>query len=73
MKTDDLYLSTVLLSQIANDPKIKYHYHNEVKGVEAAHSFGFQYEFLKVLVQGGFVQVCLPESEDGSCVHGGKV
>ena len=62
-KTVDLYGF-----QIKNDPKIKYHYHNEVKGVEAAHSFGFQYEFLKVLMHGGFVQVCLPETKTGSCV-----
>ena len=34
----------------------------------AAHSFGFQYEFLKVLMHGGFVQVCLPETKTGSCV-----
>ena len=58
--------------QIANDPKIKYHYHNEVKGVEAAHSFGFQYEFLKVLMHGGFIKVCLPETDSGSCLTGKK-
>ena len=56
--------------QIANDPKIKYHYHNDVKGVEAAHSFGFQYEFLKVLMHGGFIRVCLPEDHTGSCKTG---
>mmetsp|Transcript_13607 Transcript_13607/g.35106 ORF Transcript_13607/g.35106 Transcript_13607/m.35106 type:complete len:88 (+) Transcript_13607:59-322(+) len=49
---------------------LRYHYHNEVKGVEAAHSFGFQYEFLKVLMSGGFIQVCLPETESGSCLTG---
>ncbi|QDZ22217.1 sialyltransferase [Chloropicon primus] len=58
--------------QIRNDPKIKYHYHNEVQGVEAAHSFGFQYEFLKVLTHGGFIQVCLPETKSGPCINGGK-
>lgn len=56
--------------QIENDSKIKYHYHNNVHGVEAAHSFGFQYEFLKVLEYGNFVSVCLPKTHTGSCLTG---
>ena len=32
-----------------------YHYHDEVKGVEAAHSFGFQSVFLQLLRLGGFI------------------
>ena len=44
---------------IEPDPSTPYHYHDKVKGVEAAHSFGFQAVFLRMLEHGGHMSVCL--------------
>jgi hypothetical protein len=45
---------------ISADPTVPYHYHDKVKGVEAAHSFGFQAIFLKMLAQSGHFDICVP-------------
>ena len=51
------------------DPSTPYHYHDKVKGVEAAHSFGFQAVFLRMLEHGGHMSVCLGKktSDPPSC------
>jgi len=46
---------------------VPYHYHDKVKGVEAAHSFGFQAIFLKMLAQSGHFDICVPGSAVPSC------
>jgi len=54
---------------IEPDPSTPYHYHDKVKGVEAAHSFGFQAVFLRMLEHGGHMSVCLGKktSDPPSC------
>ena len=53
---------------IAADPTVPYHYHDKVKGVEAAHSFGFQAIFLKMLAQSGHFDICVPGLATPSCL-----
>lgn len=43
-----------------HDPSVPYHYHDKIQGVEAAHSFGFQTTFLKMLVDAGHFKLCAP-------------
>jgi hypothetical protein len=49
------------------DPSIPYHYHDTVKGVEAAHSFGFQTTFLTMLVKAGHFVLCTPGDTRNEC------
>lgn len=49
------------------DPTVPYHYHDKVKGVEAAHSFGFQAIFLKMLAQSGHFDICVPGLATPGC------
>ena len=38
---------------------LPYHYHDNVQGVEAAHSFGYQSMFLRLLELLGHVEICV--------------
>jgi len=53
--------------QTQPDPNIRYHYHDTVKGVEAAHSFGFQTTFLNMLVDAGHFMLCVPGDTRPEC------
>ena len=59
---------------IVADSTVPYHYHDKVKGVEAAHSFGFQAIFLKTLAMSGHCDICVPglATEACSMPEGGK-
>ena len=58
---------------IEPDPSTPYHYHDKVKGVEAAHSFGFQAVFLRMLEHGGHMTVCLgKKGVDPPSCYGGR-
>merc|ERR1712070_982510 len=41
------------------ESNVPYHYHNKIKGVEAAHSFTFQAIFLKMISDGGNFDICV--------------
>lgn len=51
------------------DAAVPYHYHDHVKGVEAAHSFGFQSAFLTMLVNAGRFVLCTPQHRTPACDH----
>ena len=55
---------------LTRPPACSYHYHDKVQGVEAAHSFGFQREFPKVLAKGGHITLCTHGFEDPTCNMG---
>mmetsp|Transcript_18843 Transcript_18843/g.26107 ORF Transcript_18843/g.26107 Transcript_18843/m.26107 type:complete len:244 (+) Transcript_18843:3-734(+) len=55
---------------LEHDPSVPYHYHDKVKGVEAAHSFGFQSVFLNMLVKAGHFVLCTPGHASPDCNMG---
>lgn len=54
---------------IEPDPNAPYHYHDKVKGVEAAHSFGFQALLLKLLNLKNIFGLCVPGHATEDCDH----
>jgi hypothetical protein len=52
---------------VDTDMASPYHYHDKVKGVEAAHSFGFQSAFLAMLVNAGRFVLCTPQHRTSAC------
>ena len=54
------------------NPEVPYHYHDKVRGVEAAHSFTFQAIFLRMIAASGRFRLCVPGEEayaSGECVR----
>jgi len=52
---------------IEPDPNAPYHYHDKVRGVEAAHSFGFQALLLKLLNMKNIFGLCVPGHDAEEC------
>eukprot|EP00191_Tetraselmis_sp_GSL018_P010990 CAMPEP_0177599494 /NCGR_PEP_ID=MMETSP0419_2-20121207/13028_1 /TAXON_ID=582737 /ORGANISM="Tetraselmis sp., Strain GSL018" /LENGTH=467 /DNA_ID=CAMNT_0019092241 /DNA_START=541 /DNA_END=1945 /DNA_ORIENTATION=- len=53
---------------VERDPSVPYHYHDKVRGVEAAHSFGFQALLLKLLKFRDIFALCVPGHDTEECL-----
>mmetsp|Transcript_29871 Transcript_29871/g.76628 ORF Transcript_29871/g.76628 Transcript_29871/m.76628 type:complete len:508 (-) Transcript_29871:512-2035(-) len=54
------------------DEDVKYHYFDNIKPWENVHSFGFSFDFLRILHQAGHIRLCAPRYiTDSGCPHEG--